>query len=592
MTSGVYTFSAHGTLCHNIDQLISRDGKSRYLQLYFYEGEAEISQRSSWKNVNRRIIQKLTRILASNPYVRTFKRLSDLGPLDNYRVTLNASVELDQRVYNKSTTSEVAGIWVEGNDNITTYKRSIIVYGRSNYRTEIQPHFGCYDPLSYPLFFPNESTSKKGRNTQFAVDTYIKIETTRLVFVEKNQTKIRADLYQGVVDCFNAGEAQPSRVGQRVVLPTSFIGGPRDMRRRFLDVMALVQDDGRPDIFLTMTCNPKWKEIDDELLPGQSAQDRLDLVARVFHAKLEDLKVQLFQRHIIGVVGSYVYVIEFQKRGLPHAHFLLIMTPGHKMNNPDDYDKLVCAEIPDPIRFPEMRDLVKSHMMHGPCGSLREKSPCMQGVPKICRFRYPRQFNEKTSQGENSYPLYRRRNNGIEVTVRNKTLDNRWVAPYNPKLLMMFNCHINVEVCSSIKSVKYLFKYVYKGHDKQVIHIDKDQENIVINEIRKFQDARYVSPPEALWRVFSFPLSKIHPCAMALQIHLPNQQLVRFKDGNRMEDFVDREKGKNSMLMAFFKKNKEDSNARKYLYKDFPKHFTWNRSNHCWRTREHKSMIG
>ncbi|CAH1444786.1 unnamed protein product [Lactuca virosa] len=239
-----------------------------------------------------------------------------------------------------------------------------------------------------------------------------------------------------------------------------------------------------------------------------------------------------------------------------------------------------------------MHDLVKSHMMHGPCGSLREKSPYMQGVPKICRFRYPRQINEKISQGEESYPLYRRRNNGIEVTVRNTTLDNRWVAPYNPKLLMMFNCHINVEVCSSIKSVKYLFKYVYKGHDKQVIHIDKDQENIVINEIRKFQDARYVSPPEALWRVFSFPLSKIHPCVMALQIHLPNQQLVRFKDGDRMEDIVDREKGKNLMLTAFFKKNKEYSNARKYLYKDFPKHFTWNRSNHCWRTRERKSMIG
>ncbi|XP_023748017.1 uncharacterized protein LOC111896240 [Lactuca sativa] len=498
------------------------------------------------------------RILASNPYVITFKRLSDLGPLDNYRVTLNASVELDRRVYNKSTTSEVAGIWVEGNDNIIAYKRSIIVYGRSNYSTEIQPHFGCYDPLSYPLFFPNGesrwhpkiprygvamdeihsdnedndegsegSTSKKDRNTiSMREYYYYKFH----IWSNDNVILMGGRLFQqfaGVVDCFNAGEVQPSRVGQRVVLPASFIGGPCDMRRRFLDAMTLVQDDGRPDIFLTMTYNPKWKEIDDELLPGQSAQDRPDLVARVFHAKLEDLKVQLFQRHIIGVVGSYVYVIEFQKCGLPHAHFLLIMTHGYKMNNPGDYDKLVCAEIPDPIR-------------------------------------YSRQFNEKTSQGEDSYPLYRRRNNGIEVTIRNTTLDNKWVAPYNPKLLMMFNCHINVEVCSSIKSVKYLFKYVYKGHDKQVIHIDKDQENVVINEIRKFQDAHYVSPPE----------------------------LVRFKDGDRMEDIVDREKEKNSMLTAFFKKNKEDSNARKYLYKDFPKHFTWNRSNHCWRTREHKSMIG
>nr|KAJ0216383.1 hypothetical protein LSAT_V11C300146780 [Lactuca sativa] len=136
------------------------------------------------------------------------------------------------------------------------------------------------------------------------------------------------------------------------------------------------------------------------LLPGQSAQDRPDLFARVFQAKLEDLKVQLLQRHIIGVVGSHVYVTKFQKRGLLHAYFLLIMTNGYKMNNPEDYEKLVCTEIPYPIRFPEMHDLVKSHLMHCPYGSLREKSPCTQGVPKICRFRYPRQFNENTSQGE------------------------------------------------------------------------------------------------------------------------------------------------------------------------------------------------
>ncbi|XP_042757993.2 uncharacterized protein LOC111895117 [Lactuca sativa] len=112
------------------------------------------------------------------------------------------------------------------------------------------------------------------------------------------------------------------------------------------------------------------------------------------------------------------------------------------------------------------------------------------------------------------------------------------------------------------------------------------------DEEDEYQDARYVSPPEALWRVFSFPLSKIHPYVMALQIHLPNQQLVRFKDGDRMENIVDREKEKDSMLTEFFKKNKEDSKAREYLYKDFPKHFTWNRGNHCWRTRAHKSMVG
>jgi hypothetical protein len=44
--------------------------------------------------------------------------------------------------------------------------------------------------------------------------------------------------------------------------------------------------------------------------------------------------------------------------------------------------------------------------------------------------------------------------------------DNRWVVPYNPYLTMRYQCHINVEVYSSITAVKYLYKYVYKGHDR------------------------------------------------------------------------------------------------------------------------------
>ncbi|KAI3777986.1 hypothetical protein L2E82_06918 [Cichorium intybus] len=107
MTSGVYTFSACGTIYHGIDQLVPMGGEAKYLQLYFYEGETEISHRLKWSNLDRTIVERLTRALASNPYVRTLKRLCELQPLDDYRVSLNASVERDQRVYNQPTTSEV-----------------------------------------------------------------------------------------------------------------------------------------------------------------------------------------------------------------------------------------------------------------------------------------------------------------------------------------------------------------------------------------------------------------------------------------------------------------------------------------------------
>ena len=107
MSSGVYTFRASGGIYHRIDQLVPRDGKPRYLQLYFYDSESELNHRLKWDNLNKNVVEILTRVLATNPYVRTFRSLGQLGPLDKYRVTLNASVELDQRVYNRPTTSEV-----------------------------------------------------------------------------------------------------------------------------------------------------------------------------------------------------------------------------------------------------------------------------------------------------------------------------------------------------------------------------------------------------------------------------------------------------------------------------------------------------
>ena len=55
-----------------------------------------------------------------------------------------------------------------------------------------------------------------------------------------------------------------------MILPASYIGGPRNMRQNFQDSMAVVRDKGKPDLFITMTCNPNWKEIKDQLLRSNS----------------------------------------------------------------------------------------------------------------------------------------------------------------------------------------------------------------------------------------------------------------------------------------------------------------------------------
>lgn len=168
---------------------------------------------------------------------------------------------------------------------------------------------------------------------QFVVDVYIKIETSRLDFHRNKQNQIRTEIMQGVMDSISMGETKAGNIGRKIYLPASFIGGPRDMRRRYLDAMALVQKYGKPDIFLTMTCNPQWKEVQDNLKYKEKADNRPDLLSRIFRAKLEMLKTELLTKKIFGDVAACVYVVEFQKRGLPHAHFLLILKPEFKLLN-------------------------------------------------------------------------------------------------------------------------------------------------------------------------------------------------------------------------------------------------------------------
>ncbi|ONM54612.1 hypothetical protein ZEAMMB73_Zm00001d020246 [Zea mays] len=343
------------------------------------------------------------------------------------------------------------------------------------YKFQIRP--GVFNPILHG----------KWLFQQFAVDMYIKIESSRLDYIRRNQDRLRANLYLGLVDSMLDGDIRAEKVGKRTMLSTSFIGGPRDMRHQYMDAMALVRKFGKPEIFLTMTCNPNWDEISRELLPGQTPQD--------------------------GKVRAYVYVVEFQKRGLPHAHFLLIMQRKYKLTCPEQYDLLISAEIPS-NKYPELQKMVIKHMMHSPCGSLNPNCPCTKGR-KSCKNHYPRPFNDTTLQGKDLYPIYRRHDDDHKEKVRGCELDNRWVVPYNPYLLRLFNCHINVEACGSIKAVKYLFKYIYKGHDRaSVVMRDASKADDDVDEIKQYRDARWVTPPEALWRIYGFELSQISPPMM------------------------------------------------------------------------------
>lgn len=134
-----------------------------------------------------------------------------------------------------------------------------------------------------------------------------------------------------------------------------------------------------------------------------------------------------------------------------------------------------------------------TNMIYGPCGDW-----CM--INGKCS----KSFHEETTMDENGYPQYRRRDTSLSYEKsREFVVDNRFVVPYCPILLTIFNCHINVEIVSSIKSVKYLYKYIYKGHDAASVVIENNMNDaeIVHDEIKDFIEARYVGPVETYWRI-------------------------------------------------------------------------------------------
>ena len=170
-----------------------------------------------------------------------------------------------------------------------------------------------------------------------------------------------------------------------------------------------------------MTCNPKWPEIKSVLLPGQTPQDRPDIASRVFKLKKDQLIDDLVHGGVLGTMVAYMYVIEFQKRGLPHAHILLIIADHDRLKTAAMVDNVVSAELPpspddtdNPVAKKQrqmLQEIVIGNMIHGPCGTLNPSSPCMENGK--CSKKFPKEFLKQTVlDPDNFYATYKRRSPG------------------------------------------------------------------------------------------------------------------------------------------------------------------------------------
>ncbi|GBP62999.1 ATP-dependent DNA helicase PIF1 [Eumeta japonica] len=373
-----------------------------------------------------------------NPYVRSFKAAIDSipqGQNNNYKVIIKADrrpAEEHRGRYKAPVVDEVAVILVDQECD----RRDIVLRSHDDRLQRICETHRSYDALQYSLIYFH------GLFSQFIVDMYAKIETERLIYIRTNQTRLRAEDYVHLRDAMQQ-DNNVENVGRLVILPSSFIGGPRYMHERTQDAFCYVQ-----------------------ILP-------------------------------------------------------------------------VCK--------------------------------------KVIALKISSSSSEQTISGENGYPLYRRKSpqhGGFTAKIRLRgqeiDLDNRWVMPYSPVLSRTFQAHINVEVCNSVQSIKYICKYVNKGSDQATVGFTNNNND----EVTRFQSGRYISSSEAVWRILSFPIHERHPPVIHLDIHLEGGQRIYFNPENVTERL---ESPRRTTLLAFFNLCETDAFAKTLLYHEVPSFYTYNK---------------
>ncbi|KAL7108666.1 hypothetical protein ACP275_06G126400 [Erythranthe tilingii] len=202
----------------------------------------------------------------------------------------------------------------------------------------------------------------------------------------------------------------------------------------------------------------------------------------------------------------------------------------------------------------------------------------------VCTKRFPKKFVQRTEADPDGYPIYRRRDDGRTVRKKNTILDNGFVVPYNRVLLSKYRAHINIELCNQSKSIKYLFKYVNKGHDRVTVTFFQPPSTDAGLAI-------FLSSREAMWRIFAFEKHYRDPPVIRLSFHLPDNQPLVFNENQPLKSVLERPIARQTIFLAWFEANKTYPPARELRYAEFPQHYVYKDDSRVWVPRKKRFTI-
>jgi len=301
----------------------------------------------------------------------------------------------------------------------------------------------------------------------------------------------------------------------KTFLSSSVHGSRRHLRNLANNALEVVNELGPPTLFITLTCNPQWSEIQSQLFNGDSPFDRPSIVNRVFHAKLEAFFHNLRKgKYFGGLEIVYLFrVIEYQNRGMPHAHVVVKLKDAPTFDGCSSklnswVNSHISAEVPDSTTNSELCKLVKQHMTHD-C----KIGYCKESVTSKCSKHFDNKILSETSQlNDDGFFIYKRTRK-----------DDLKVVSYNPDLLLDWQGHVNVECSVTSRSVLYLYRYLYKGKKQSKATVTVRDEDIKGDEIKLHIRGRYLCAMDAMWRVLgyeTYPSCK--PSVSTVKVMMPD----------------------------------------------------------------------